>query len=247
MMLTVFFVLICNGSILHAQELPKFTIMTEVWRPYNFTEDGQTKGIAVDLLVRMLEIIGSDQKLKDIRITAWSRGYKLTIKNPHTILFSMTKTIEREPLFKWVGPIGVNITELFARKDKHIIVNNFADIEKYKIGIIIDDVGDQLLRTKGVAAKNLIRVVTRPQVQRLLYAGRIDLTADNHRGFIDYTIQAGYNPNDYESVYVINKDVISYAFHSSTPDSVIAIFQAALDTLKKNGEYDAILKKYQSY
>jgi hypothetical protein len=39
----------------NAQEIPNFTIMTEDWAPYNFSEAGETRGISTDIMVLMLK------------------------------------------------------------------------------------------------------------------------------------------------------------------------------------------------
>ena len=54
----------------------------------------------------------------------------------------------------------------------------------------------------------------------------------------------GFNPADYESVYVLNSKELYFAFHKDTPDSVIEKLQAALDSVKADGEYEKILDRY---
>ena len=77
--------------------------MTEEYPPYNFgDEKGVNQGIAVEYLKAMFK--GSD---KDIQLLPWARGYKLVqTKGKYNCLFSMTRTEERESLFKWFGPIS---------------------------------------------------------------------------------------------------------------------------------------------
>jgi polar amino acid transport system substrate-binding protein len=228
-----------------AAELPPLNIMTESWEPYNFEKDGKLQGIAVDLLVLMLEKAGSRQNRDDIQLMVWSRGYGLVQSDPTGLLFSTTMTKEREKLFKWVGPIDENTTEMIARKDRQIRINSTDELKDYKIGVVINDVGEQLLLTKGVAKDKMQRVVNREQVQHLLHTGRVDLSPDNYQGFRSFCKAAGYNPDDYESVFILNKDVISYAFHPDTPDTVIQALQKALDALKADGTYDRILTQYK--
>jgi polar amino acid transport system substrate-binding protein len=229
----------------HAQTFPKFTIMTENWKPYNFSEDGKTQGVAVDLLLLMLEKVGSKQIRKDIKILPWSRAYGLLTHKPNTMLFSMTRNSKRENLFKWVGPIDENLIEIIARKDRNVTINTIADIHKYKIGTILDNAGEQLIVAQGVPLHKMQRVVGRTQVQHLLHIGRIDVTAGNLQGFMDSCRAAGYNPDNYESVFVLNRNSIFYAFHKDTPNSVIVQLQEAFDEIKTDGSYTKIRKKYK--
>ncbi|MEA3545177.1 MAG: ABC transporter substrate-binding protein [Thermodesulfobacteriota bacterium] len=164
-----------------------------------------------------------------MNVLPWSRAYALLQTDSQALLFSMTRTEERENLFKWVGSIDENLTELIARKDSNITIQTIADLHKYKIGVVINDVGEQLLLAKGVPKSNLQRVVNRDQVQHLLNSGRVDLSPDSYIGFINFYKTAGYDPNDYESVYVLNRGQISYAFNKNTPDQIIQSLQHALD------------------
>jgi ABC-type amino acid transport substrate-binding protein len=228
-----------------AADLPQLNIMTENWEPYNFVKEGKLQGIAVDLLVLMLEKAGSKQNRDDIQLMVWPRAYGLVQTDPAGLLFSTTRTTKREKLFKWVGPIDENTTELIARKDKQIRINSDDELKNYKIGVVINDVGEQLLLDRGIAKDSMQRVVNRDQVQHLLHTGRIDLSPDNYQGFRTFCKNAGYNPDDYESVFILNRDVISYAFHPDTADTVIQALQKALDALKADGTYDRIMKQYK--
>ncbi len=227
-----------------AEDFPDLVIITEQFRPYNFVDNGKLKGIAVDLLEKMLEKVGSDQTRKDFQVMDWPRGYGLTLRNPMYVLFSTSRTYIRENLFKWAGPIDTVVTEMFAKKSAKIKIKTFDDLKKYRVGTIINDAGEQLLIENGFPSDLIYRVVKRDQIRKLLYSGRIDLTPDDKKGFMDYARLSGYNPDDFESVYVLNKRDLYYAFNKDTPDWIVEELQHALDSLKKEGTYRKILEKY---
>jgi polar amino acid transport system substrate-binding protein len=76
----------------------------------------------------------------EIRLMPWARAYKQIINKPNKILFSMTRTPQREYLFKWVGPIANNSFVFYARSDSKITINSLEDAkdEKYKVGTYLD-------------------------------------------------------------------------------------------------------------
>ena len=80
-------------------------MLTEENAPFNFTEDGALKGIAVDLIVAAMKDAGSEVSPAEIQVVPWARGYDAARNQPGTMLFSMARTQERESLFSWVGPI----------------------------------------------------------------------------------------------------------------------------------------------
>lgn len=103
--------------------------MTEQYPPYNFEKNGKLRGIAVDLMVLMLDILGTEKGRGSITLVPWTRGYRRVQSTPNTCLFSMTRTETREKLLKWVGPIGVNRVVLMARRDRNIRIRTLADCE----------------------------------------------------------------------------------------------------------------------
>ena len=102
-------ILMAPAAITAADEpMPDFRIMTEHWVPYQFKENDTIRGISVDLLVDLLDRVGSRQGRADIEMVPWARGYRYAQKIKNAILFLTSRTPEREHLFKWVGPVIQN-------------------------------------------------------------------------------------------------------------------------------------------
>ena len=79
--------------------------VTEEYPPYNYTESGIARGITVDILLESAALMALPLERRNIRSMPWARGYQMAQKGPGVLLFSMTRTSDREHLFKWVGPI----------------------------------------------------------------------------------------------------------------------------------------------
>lgn len=171
---------ISTSSVLRAQSIDDIYFATENYPPFNFEKDGKLQGVSVDLLVLMLEKLNSSQSVKDLHLQPWARGYNRLLLVKNTCLFSTTRTKEREKLFKWVGPILNTSTSLVAKKDKHIHINTVADINSYRVGAVIDDVGEQFLHAAGVLPVNIHSIGGVDAISRSfakLDRGRIDLFA----------------------------------------------------------------------
>ncbi|NRA25517.1 MAG: transporter substrate-binding domain-containing protein, partial [Oleispira sp.] len=138
-----------QSSLSSANELDKLDFVTESYPPYNFKSQGVLKGIAVDLLLAATQKSALSLSLDDIRLLPWPRAYKMAEEGPSIVLFSTTRTEQRETKFNWVGPISPTRIVLLAKKSNSIVINNPSDIKKYTIGAITDDIGDQLVQKAG--------------------------------------------------------------------------------------------------
>lgn len=243
--LLVGFVLCVSISTSDAGNVPPLTIMTEEWNPYNFEKDGIVQGISTDILVLMLERIGSTQGRKDIKISTWIRAYKMLQQEPNTLLFTTVRTEEREHMFKWVGPIFETEMNIYALKTRKITIHSVEDLKKYKIGTLRGDVTEDLLIKKvGLKLTDFQQVASNVQNTQKLMAGRIDLMAHSKETMIATCQEAGFDIDAFEPVFLLEKTQAYYAFHQDTPDAVIALFQTAFDELKQEGKLVEIFHQY---
>ena len=224
----------------HGKTLDEIKFMTENSPPYNFLQNNELKGTAVELLVLMFKKVGSTQTKDDIIVLPWSRAYAYVQTQRNTVLFSTSRTKEREKLFKWVGPISQNIIALIAKKDKHIKIKSLHDITKYKIGVVREDIGEQILLNLGISSKQIENtggVDAIHKVIKMLNRDRFEVLSYNEDSAYLEIKKLGFNVNDYERVYILSRSELHFAFHIDTKDEIIKQFQQALDELKQEFIY----------
>lgn len=235
------------ATTVRAQTVDELTVITENYPPYNFQKDGELRGLAVDLMVEMLARAGSTLQRSNIRLWPWARGYRQVLRKNGTVLFSTTRTAEREKLFAWVGPISPTTIALIARKDRGLVVRSLADAKKFKIGVVTDDVGEQLLLQAGFDARSLDRVsgsdVTSLSIKKL-NVGRIDLWSYERNVAMWEIRDKGLDPNDFEVVHVLGGGELYYAFNVQSSPQLIGKMQGVLDAIKQDGTYRSILERY---
>jgi polar amino acid transport system substrate-binding protein len=236
-------ILMTMPSLTFAMEPNDIVYMTEQYPPYNFEESGKVKGIVADLVMEMMAKMGVD---KPIKLVPWARGYQKVQTDRGTCLFSMTFTKEREPLFKWVGPVATTrVTLVKLKKNQMIKINDLDDVNKYKVGVIRSDIGEQLLINSGKVNTAVIEPVDRTVLNiRKLAAGRIDLISYGDAPLKWEIKKNGFNIADFETVFKISEGRLFIAFHKETPDKIIETFQQTLDGLKADGTYDRIISNY---
>jgi len=227
-----------------AQSMDDLLLYTEPYPPYNFESNGKTSGISVDLLVKILQRSGSTLSRSDIKMRPWARSYKEIQLRKNVMLFSMTRTPHREELFKWMGPIAPTILGLIAQKKKNLTIKGFADVKQLRIGVIREDISHQLLLKNGVPSKKLQPVANTINNISKLNANRIDAWAYDLNVAKWELKSFGFNPDNYEIIYVLQKSMLWYAFNIETPDHVIQKMQDTYDNLAGQGEYQKILDYY---
>lgn len=240
-----FYVIILTFTIafLFSQSINDLKLYTEQYPPFNFEENGELKGITVDLITKMLETAGSELGKSDIQLLAWARAYNLTLENENTCLFATTRTEDRENKFKWVGPIAPTKISVLALKERKISINSAADLKQYDIGVIRDDVGQQLLEKLDMK-KNIQKVADNKLNMRKITNNRIDLWAYEENVAKWQLKSAGYDPNNFETVYTLKKAQLYFALNKNTNEKIVNKLQNSLDTLKENGTYQKILDRY---
>jgi polar amino acid transport system substrate-binding protein len=242
------FLLLLAGTQASAAE--PLTYVTEAYPPYNFSDHNILRGIAVDLLIVASQQTATPVLRSQIRLMPWARSYRDALKTPNYVLFSTTRTPEREKLFKWAGPITTNRVVLLAKKSRGMQINSLADLQHLRIGSIRDDVGEQLVRELGVQDSQLNLAANGDALAHQLQAGRIDLWAYDQNAAQWFIRNAGLEPDDFESVYTLQEGQLWYAFNPAVSDAQVAELQKALDAIRQipgisgKSRYDDILLDY---
>ena len=228
-----------------AKKLESIKWYSEEYPPYNFKKaDGTNTGMAVDILMAAFRKIGVGLTPKDINIMPWNRSYKFIQRKPKTALFSMTYTPERQQIMKFVGPsVPSNISIISAKKNRLTGIKA-AELGKLKIGVVRDDIGDQLIRKYALSDDVIMRKNSLKQVLHLLNTGRVDAVAYAVDVFKWATKKSGGDPGSYEEILVLKKGQLGYAFHKSTDQEILIPLQKAIDQLRADGTIKRIINKY---
>lgn len=232
--------LLCLSQAAASEAHPKFTFYTELYPPANFMVNGQLQGISVDSLKLMWQHM--DMAEQDMIVVPWARGYKNTLSNPNTALFTMSKTQAREPLFKWVGPLFKSVHVLMAKKSSKVKIKNIGDLFNYRVGTIRGDISEISLQQIGYPDYNMAKVTELSRAFYMMQSDKVDMLMVSIHGFEHLARQLHVDLADYERVWTVNTVGNYIAFNVDTPDSIIEQYQQAVDaTIKERTE---IKQKY---
>ncbi len=221
-------------------------LITEEYPPLNFTEYGLHRGIATDLLVEILAATGSLKSHKDIASLPWARGYQMVRKQKNLLLFSMTRTSSRESQFHWVGPILQSEIVLLARKESQLKLDNLQQLQdrNLKVGVVLDDVGHLLLTEQNVSNRQIYPLNQGVQLAKMLAEKRFDLIAYDALVSRWNLSKLGFDPEDYEVVYSLQKANYYFALNLETDPTLVTRLQKELDRLTASGRLQTIIKGY---
>ncbi|WP_460372039.1 transporter substrate-binding domain-containing protein [Methanocalculus sp. MC3] len=228
---------------------PDLIFLTEEFPPFNY-DDGDLKGIAVELLYAAYEEKGFSLPGDAIRIGLFTEGYQTTRTTPGYAVFSTARRPEREDLFLWAGPIASYDIVLFARRGSDITVAGDSDLNTFKIGAVEDDVSVLELKRVGVDDAQIITDPDPINLIQMLDAGEIDLFASGDLAGEYLIAQVTGKYGYFNQIYRLTTVDLYYAFNRETPQQDVEWFQSALDALKETpsdgglSRYDQILNRY---
>ncbi|MGK0291570.1 MAG: polar amino acid transport system substrate-binding protein [bacterium] len=220
-------------------------LTTENYPPFNMSIDGKGRernpnriiGISTDLLKVMMKRAKIGYTLD---LYPWARAYNDGLKKRNFGVFSTTHTKERDPLFKWVGPLVYNNWVFLAKNGSKIRIRKLSDAKKYRIGGYRGDATALYLQKQGFRLK----LSTADHLNaRKLKRGIIDLWATGNLLGPYLAKQEGVK--NLKTVYVFKRTVMSLALNKSVPNKVVKRLNQVLKKIKKDGTLKRIQNKYK--
>lgn len=218
--------------------------ITENLPPLNYLDDGGAQGFSVELLRLMAAHAGIRLELQ---VLPWQRAMQVAEANARSVLFSLTRTPEREAQFQWVGPIAqrrILLYKLASRTD--LSMTQLSELGSARIGVVRDSAADRQLQAVGLRpGPQLEQGLDDATNVRKLLAGRMDYVA-----LLDWA--AAWNLRQMQLPYgtlqpVMEQDVARSYFYGLRADADPALvrrLQAALDALRRDGRYERLKQRY---
>ncbi len=216
-------------------------IMTEEDPPYSFLQaDGTVTGAGVEIVREIQRRIANKDPIK---VVPWARAYYSIQKRPNVIVFTMSRTKAREPLFFWVGPIIENNWVIVSRKNSGLQLKSLEEAMTLKsIGVVRGYAWtDYLIQKKfdnlQVAGKHSSNI-------RMLNSGRIQAVVSTDMTYKSVIAAENLNPDDFEVILTF-KNVKMYIAHSrKTSESTVKSWQDGFQSMKDDGTLRKILQTW---
>jgi len=203
----------------------KIEILAEDLFPLHYIKDNKVVGSSIDLIKKIMAEAKLDYKIK---IQPWARIYHVAQYKKNTLLLSIARIQEREPLFKWIGLTFHTKYALYGTNDKVIAADiPLKALDKYRIAIIRKSAIHQFLAAKGL--HNFQLVSTYSQAIKMLLTDRVDLISGVSHFFIKNCLRLQLNCQPIKAVYHFKKPSsnIFMAMSNNTDANIIQRIQNA--------------------
>ena len=240
-------IMLMSGLLISTSLAGDLQILTLEEPLFGFTNsDNEFTGFSVDVIHEIQRRVGNDDK---IQVYPWKRAFRTAIEQPNVVLFTVTRTADREEKFHWIATIERNAWALFAKKGSGIVVNTLDDAKKVNlIGVLRGGSHEQFLLDNGFKREQLIDVSNYKQSTLMLHLNRIELTVFSTLGMAISCFNNNCDFNEFEAVFTF-KALPSggIAMSKGTPAEVVEKWQKAARDMKEDGTFEAIAKKWVKY
>ncbi len=217
------------------------SLYTEISPPSQFLgADGKLTGFSVELVQELQKKV---KNTDPIEVIPWVRGYHELQSKPNVALFTIARTEEREHLFQWVGPIREISFQFYVKAGSTVSLTSLEQAKALqRIGVYKEDVREQYLTRMGFT--NLDRSLDNLTIVKKLMDGRVDAFVSSPEAVGPILKAAGYSPEEVRGTYTFLRIRGYIAFSKTTPARLVKSWSQALETLKADGTYERLFRKY---
>lgn len=209
-----------------SEDLKNIHVITSIYEPYSYSNNGRAEGIAVD---RARQIFSKINFNPTIEVYPWARAYSIASTTPNSLIFSMARTSEREKLFYWIGEILEFDVHLYKKKsNSKININTIDDLKKYQIGALVNDVKGIYLRKLGI---QIFDLSSEENGMGLVMLGRLDLIPVDSNS-LKFRLRKLNLPEDALTPTIHLTEIskpLYLAMHKDTPIKIVNVIKRAYD------------------
>lgn len=219
------------------------TAYTTEWRPYNYEEGSEARGVATEIL----RAVCAEAALScDIRFVPWARAYATVSETPNTLLFTTARIPAREAEFLWVGPILPRVTWVYGLAGSEARIRSFEDLAKHKVGVIRGEAPIRDLEARGVPTSAMAVESSNALVLKQLVRGGVEAMVDTELGMAWNLRQADLPASTVAKLMKLSdQGGYHFALNLATDPALHARMQAALDRARQSGEVARIVARYR--
>ncbi|MFZ6775709.1 substrate-binding periplasmic protein [Undibacterium sp. Ji83W] len=223
-----------------------FKLASLSYPPYEYVEQGEVKGIAVDIVKEAFRLMGHQAT---INIYPMRRSLEMVKSGEVDGIFTAFKTPEREKFIAYTNePVLLLTISLWAKNDSNISFDgDLSHLSQYRFGAVRGiSYGSKFDELSKSGLLNVELASDQTSAINMALANRFDILISNHFGAIHEMKKMGLL-NDFKVLYpVIQEQETFFGFaRKAHLEPLRDELDQILRLLKQNGYYDLVLKKYR--
>jgi len=237
----LFLVLSTAADAAHAARLE---IVTTDAPPFNMLEGDKPSGFATDILREMLTQAGLEPHFQFL---PWPRALLHVKQEPNTLIYTISRTPEREQQYEWIGPFAKHqgyFYKLASRKDLRL--ETLHDVRKYRVATVRGDAQTDLMLKLDIVDPDQLQLVSDGDTTiRMLLAGRVDLVIANEIGIAWRMKLHGLTGAEVErTVMLVDGGGYYFALGKGADPALVAKLRKAYAEVKERGSPQRLLERY---
>ena len=228
---TAVLLLFCLGR----AEAEPLRVLTEPYPGYSFDVKGEIVGSGADQVHLILTRAKIEYRME---MMPWARAYHLATHEPNTCIYATNHTPERDPLFKWIEPLGGGRVVLVKKAGTAVAPKTLEEAKAFTVGVQRGDYAADYLQKKGF--RKLDYASDFGLTLKKLVSGRIDLAMTSEAAFRAEADKG----QPLEEVLSMPAAIYALACSLDVPTATVRKLQSELDALVLSGEQDRIYRKY---
>ena len=205
--------------------------------PVYTSSSSKSPGFLMEVVMAMSQVMEIEP---EIRFHPWKRAQMNAMETPNAFIFPLTRTKEREDKYHWVCKV-FDVPVMFINKQGSKVINSLAQAKRLNdIGVILGTPQEAALakidpqKIVTVTAKNLVPMLAKGGVQAI-YTARPEAVLAWKQGGYTGKLQYG----------ATLQTLPLWIATSKTSDKAdYAAWAAALEAVKRTGEFDRLFQQY---
>ncbi|WDD98713.1 substrate-binding periplasmic protein [Thalassomonas actiniarum] len=228
------------SAVAWAQE--SLRVVTEHLPPYQIVSNKRV--VAGSSYLLMQEVLKRAGYSVQIEALPWARAYQTALTDKNVVIFSMTRSRERERLFHWIGELrALSYTFYSLRASTGIRVNSIEQALHYTVVAVRNSVEADILQQQGFKqGKNLILTTGHVEAWQVLLKGRADIIYANELIGDNIHLSIGEQLTPFVKQPFSGIRAALYVAASKTSDvEIVTRLSQALQSVKKDGTFEKFL------
>lgn len=227
-------------SLLFAGTSYALTIVVEEGTPGVFyDQDGHLSGLIVDTIEELKHRTEEDAP---IEVVPWARAYNIALDNPGVLLAPTTRTVEREHMFSWLGPIVTQQWGIYGLEGQKPLCSMEEARTLKSIGVVRGDARAEFLREQSF--RNLVPVKSSELNVIKLKARRIEAMVSSNIGIAGFSFVEDVSADGIVPLLTLKEVGLYLAFSEGTAPMVVNKWRTALDSMRRDGTFQRIHEKW---